>query len=61
MASGKRQRTLATNIAVDNMEAEKGAFLFSKDGGEEEIKEALFVYTPNLMRKVADLLQHNQQ
>ena len=38
------------------MEAERGAFLFSKEGGGEEIREVSFVYVPKIVHKVADLL-----
>ena len=47
-------------IVGDNLVAEVGAFTFSiKDGGDE-IREVPFIYVPNLIRKVADVIeQHN--
>ena len=61
LASEQKQRALAHEIVGDNMEAERGAFLFSKEGGGEEIREVPFVYVPNIVRKVADLLTHNER
>ena len=61
LASEKEQRSLAQDIIGDNMEAEKGAFLFSSEGGEEVIREVPFAYVPNIVRKVADLLTHNER
>ena len=61
LASEKRQRSLSKDIRGDNLEAEKGAFLFSREDGGEEIREVPFVYVPNIVRKVADLLTHNER
>ena len=61
VASEKQQRALANDIIGDNMEAEKGAFIFSREGGGEETREAPFVYVPNIVCKVADLLTHNER
>ena len=61
LASEKKQRILAQDITGNNIEAEKAPFLFSREGGGEEIREVPFVYVPNLVRKVADLLMHNER
>ena len=38
LASEQKQRALAHEIVDDNMEVERAAFLFSKEGGGEEIR-----------------------
>ena len=35
-------------------------FAFSKDGGGEQIREAPFVYVPNLIRKISDRLSEQR-
>ena len=58
IASEHSQRKLAHTIVVV---AEKGAFSVSTDHGEE-IREVPFVYYPNLIAKIADLVgQHERQ
>ena len=61
LASEKRQRSLAHDIIGENMVAEKGAFVFPQEGRGVEIREVPFVYIPNLVQKVTDLLVHNQR
>lgn len=61
LSSEKRQRSLASNIVGEAIQGENGAFICSKEGGGNEIKEVPFVYVPNLVQKVADLLAHNQR
>ena len=62
MASEAKQRVMAREIVGDNLTAEKGAFTFSLGkGGGEVIKEAPFVYCPNLIAKVADCVEHKRQ
>ena len=61
VASERRQRSLAHDIIGENMEAEKGAFGFPQEGGGEEIIEVPFVYIPNLVQKVTDLLVNNRR
>ena len=58
LASENKQRSLAKEITGDSMEAERGAFLFSLEKG---IRAVPFVYVPNLICKVADLLTHNER
>ena len=61
IASEHSQRKLAQTIVGDNLVAEKGAFSVSNDHGEE-IREVPFVYYPNLIAKIADLVgQHERQ
>ena len=61
LASEKKQRSLAKEITGDNMEAERAPFLFSLEKGGQEIRAVPFVYVPNLISKVADLLTHNER
>lgn len=49
-------------IVGDNLVAEVGAFTFSsKDGGGDEIREVPFVYVPNLIRKVSDVIEEHSK
>ena len=59
-ASEKKQRTLANDLVGDNITAEKGAFSFTVDKGEE-IREAPFVYCTNLMPRVADTIHNHER
>ena len=43
------------------MEVEKAAFLVSSEGGGEVIRELPFAYMPNIVRKITDLLTHNER
>ena len=61
LASERSQRQLAREIIGDNLQAEKAPFSFTKDGGGEEIREIPFVFVPNLIRKVADVVAHNER
>ena len=46
----------------DNRAAEKGAFTFTQGkGGGEVVREAPFVYSPNVIAKVADCVEHNKR
>ena len=61
IASEKKQRQMAREIIGENLQAEKAPFTFHKDGGGEEIREVPFVFVPNLIKKVADLVAHNER
>ena len=37
-----------------------GAFTFKRDGGGEDVKEAPFMYIPNLVRKASDLIEQHR-
>ena len=52
IASERKQRQLAQQLIGDNVVAEKGAFSFPG----EVIKEVPFVYIPNLIKKIADVV-----
>lgn len=56
LASEGKQRKLANAVVGDNFKAESGAFTFHHKGGTDEIKEVPFVYVPNLIAKVADMI-----
>ena len=55
---------MANEIVGENLAAERGAFTFPQgkaSGGGEVVKEAPFVYCPNLIAKVADCVEHNKR
>lgn len=56
VSSEKQQRAMAKGIVGDNLVAERGAFTFSLEKGGEEIRDVPFVYCPNLIAKMADLI-----
>ena len=60
IASERKQRQLAKQSIGDNLVAERGAFTFSVDNGEE-IKEVPFVYSPNLMIAIAELVDKHDR
>ena len=59
-ASEKKQRALASDLVGDNITAEKGAFSFCGHKGEE-IREAPFVYCPDLIARVADTVHNHER
>ena len=61
VGSEVKQRALAKDIVGDNMVAELGAFTFRRDGGGEDIREAPFVYVPNLIRRATDLVEQHSR
>ena len=61
LASEHKQRALARSIRDENVIAEMGPFTSSLDGGGEQIREVPFVYVPNLIRKVADIIHLHEQ
>ena len=61
VASECKQRSLVKDIVGDNIVAEVGAFTFSPKDGGEEIREVPFVYVPNLVRKVADVIEEHSK
>ena len=61
IASERQQRKLAKGIVGDNFVAERGAFVFSSDRGREEIREVPFVYRPNLIAAIADLVESHER
>lgn len=61
IASERQQRSLAKSIVGENIVAEMGAFTKKLDGGGEEICEVPFVYVPNLIAKVSDLVEKHRQ
>ena len=56
IGSGHWQRMLAVG---DNITTEMVPFTFPTDGGGDEIREAPFVYVPNLIARIADTLTHH--
>lgn len=62
LASEGKQRTLVKDVVGDNFRAESGAFTFSSGRGSlTEIREVPFVYVPNLIAKVADMIVSYQR
>ncbi len=51
---------MANDIVGENLVAERGAFSFSQDIGGEVIRAVLFVYVPNLIAKVADIIHWHE-
>jgi hypothetical protein len=60
IASERKQRKLAKEVVGDNMLAENGAFTFATDKGEE-VRQVPFVYVPNFMAKVADVVSQYER
>ena len=54
IASERRQRALAGEVAGENISAEMVPFTFSADRGRAEIREAPFVFVQHLIATVAD-------
>lgn len=60
IASEGRQRIMANSIIGDDLLAEMGAFTFTVDKGEE-FQKVPFVYYPNFIAKVADLVDKHER
>lgn len=61
IASEAKQRRLAQNIIGTDPVAERAAFTFKVDKHKEEIREVPFVYYPNLIAKVADVIHQHER
>ena len=61
LASEHKQRLLACSLCDENVQAEMGPFTSSLDGGGQQIQEVPFVYVPNIIRKIADIIEHHEQ
>lgn len=59
IASERKQRKLVKEIVGDNLVSENGAFTFTTDHGDE-IREVPFVYVPNFIAKVADVVSQHE-
>ena len=53
-------RKLAKEVVGDNMVSESGAFTFPGDNGGEVIREVPFVYVPNFIAKLADVVSQHE-
>ena len=60
IASEKQQRIMLRDRVGENLVAERGAFTFSWDKGGKEIRDVPFVYSPNFVAKVADIIQQHE-
>ena len=54
------KRKLAKDIVGDNLVAERGAFTFSSERGRQEIREVPFMYRPNLIAAIADVVERHE-
>ena len=61
VASERQQRKLAKEIVDQTIVAERGAFTFSLERGRTEIREVPFVYRPNLIAAIADLVDRHHR
>lgn len=61
VASEGKQRKLAKEIVDQTLVAERGAFTFSGDKGAAEVREVPFVYRPNLIAAIADLVNRHHR
>ncbi len=61
MASEGQQRKMARDITGDDLVAEKGAFTFALDSGRDEIREVPFVYKPNFIAAIANLVDKHEK
>lgn len=61
IAGERKQRELVKQIVGDNVAAERGAFSFPSEKGGEVIKKVPFVYVPNLIQKIADVVSRSPQ
>ncbi len=52
---------LAKEIAGDDLVAEKAPFSVSTSSVLEEVKEVPFVYFPNLMKVIGDMVDRHQR
>ncbi len=59
LASERKQRILAKDLVGDNFKVESVPFSFNVDG--RVIKEAPFVYVPNLIRKISDVVASHEK
>lgn len=61
MASERQQRKMARDITGDDLIAERGAFTFALEGGRDELREVPFVYKPNFIAAIADLVDKHEK
>jgi len=61
IASERQQRKLAKELVGSNITAERAPFTFSSEKNKEEIREVPFVYRPNLIRAIADLVDKHER
>ena len=59
LASEHKQRLLARTLCDENVQAEMSPFTSSLDGDGQQIREVPFVYVPNIIRKIADIIEHH--
>ncbi len=52
---------VAKDIVGEDIIAEKGAFSFCEQGKEEVIKEVPFVYRPNLIAAIAEIVDKHER
>ena len=52
---------MAKTIVGDNITAERSAFTFPHSGEGEKVEETPFVYCPNLIAEVTDIVELHRQ
>lgn len=61
VSSERRLRHRANTLVGENLEAEEVPFTFSLKSGGEEIRAAPMAYVPDLLAKVFELLDANEE
>ena len=57
MASEGKQRSLVQSVVGGKFKVELGPFTFRQKNGSHEIREVPFAYVPNLIAKIADMIE----
>jgi len=60
-ASEAKERSLSKELVGTNLDAEAVAFTFTEDGGNEYVQKAPMAFVPDLVNKVIQLLDQNDQ
>ena len=61
LASEAKERALANVLVGPNLDAEAVVFTFPNSGGGEQIRKAPMAFVPDLVAKVRQLLDQNDQ
>ena len=61
IASERQQRTLTKGIVGTNLIAERAPFTLSSERKKEEIQDVPFVYRPNLISAIADVVAKHER
>ncbi len=61
IASERQQRKIAKEIVGENLIAERGAFSFCEQNKDEVVREVPFVYCPNLIAAIAEIVDKHDR